>query len=408
MANSIEIRNVGKRYLQYPSRKARLKEWLFPFLGKRYMEKWVLRDISLDVRQGEAVGIVGMNGAGKSTLLKIITGTTEPTRGTVNINGKTAALLELGLGFHPDFTGRQNVYMSGQLMGYSNEEIDECMQEVEAFTEIGDAIDAPVRTYSSGMQVRLAFSVATMKRPDILIVDEALSVGDAYFQHKSFGRIQSFCNSGTTLLLVSHDATTVQAICNKALLLDKGSIVKIGAPEEIMDYYNAVISGNGGKSIVQEPLPDGRIKTISGNGAVRLTSVNLLNEANEPIEIISVGETVLLKIEAEVIESIPYLNCGFAIKDNLGQTHYGTNSYMNGKKLCELKVGEKILFENRLTINLGEGNYSISVAFVGDGGHIETNYAWVEFAKIFQVINTKNYPFAGCSYLPCELTIDVV
>lgn len=406
--NSIEIRGVGKRYYQYPSRKARLKEWLFPFLGKRHTEKWVLQDINLDVRQGEAVGIVGMNGAGKSTLLKIITGTTQPTRGTVKLNGKATALLELGLGFHPDFTGRQNVYMSGQLMGYSNEEIDECMKEVEEFAEIGEAIDAPVRTYSSGMQVRLAFSVATMKRPDILIVDEALSVGDAYFQHKSFGRIKNFCDSGTTLLLVSHDPAAIQAVCDKALLLDKGSVIKSGSPQEIMDLYNAVLGGNEGKPVLQEKLADGRVKTVSGNGAVHLTSVELLNTDNEPIEIVSVGEAILLRIKAEIIEDIPFLNYGFSIKDNLGQIHFGTNSHMNGKELHDLKPGEKVLLDNKLTMNIGEGNYSISVAFVGGVGHMELNYEWIDLAKIFQVINKEGYPFVGYSSLPCESTVSVV
>lgn len=408
MTNSIEIRGVGKHYLQYPSRKARLKEWLFPFLGKRHTENWVLQDINLNVRQGEAVGIVGMNGAGKSTLLKIITGTTQPTCGTVKLNGKATALLELGLGFHPDFTGRQNVYMSGQLMGYSNEEIDECMKEVEEFAEIGDAIDAPVRTYSSGMQVRLAFSVATMKRPDILIVDEALSVGDAYFQHKSFGRIKNFCDSGTTLLLVSHDSTAIQAVCDKALLLDKGNVVKSGSPQEIMDFYNAVLGGNEGKPVLQEKLADGRVKTVSGSGAVRLSSVELLNTDNEPVEIVSVGETVFIKMEAEVIKPVSSLVCGFSIKNNLGQICYGTNSYMNGKELRDLKSGEKVLIDNKLTVNLGEGNYSVSIAFTGDSiSHANANYEWTEFAKIFQVVNMKKYPFIGYSYLPCESTASV-
>ena len=166
----------------YRNRNDRLRDWLLPFHGHRYTEKWVLRDINIEIRSGEAVGLVGMNGAGKSTLLKIITGTTAATTGKVELHGSVSALLELGLGFHPDFTGRQNVYMSGQLLGYTIEEIRAYMEKIEDFAEIGKAIDDPVRTYSSGMQVRLAFSVATMKRPDVLIVDEALSVGDAYFQ----------------------------------------------------------------------------------------------------------------------------------------------------------------------------------------------------------------------------------
>src|SRR6185295_7263858 len=192
-----------------------------------------------EIQPGEAVGIVGVNGAGKSTLLKMITGTTQPTCGDIQLQGRVAALLELGMGFHPDFTGRQNTFMAGQLLGMQVEEIEALMPEIESFAEIGEAIDHPVRTYSSGMQMRLAFSVATARRPDVLIVDEALSVGDAYFQHKSFSRIREFRKAGTTLLIVSHDKTSIQSVCDRAILLDAGRLAKEGPPEEIMDFYNA-------------------------------------------------------------------------------------------------------------------------------------------------------------------------
>ena len=285
MSKSIVINNIGKCYKTYESRNDRLKEWLLPFAGIHHKEKWVLQHINLALEQGEAVGIIGMNGAGKSTLLKIITGTTMPTTGNVEFNGSVSALLELGLGFHPDFTGRQNVYMSGQLLGYSIAEIDDCMQQVEDFAEIGEAIDAPVRTYSSGMQVRLAFSVATMKRPDILIVDEALSVGDAYFQHKSFARIKEFRKNGTTLLLVSHDKGAIQAVCDRAVLLEKGKIIKTGIPEDIMDFYNAMIGDTTGDNIQEKELDSGRIQTLSGTGEVTTDDVYLLNSKGERAEI---------------------------------------------------------------------------------------------------------------------------
>ena len=211
----ISVNGLGKAYKQYEGRWARLAEWL-PFSGApRHRLKWVLQDISFEVSPGEAVGIVGINGAGKSTLLKMITGTTQPTAGSVNVTGRVAALLELGMGFHPDFTGRQNAIMAGQLLGYSVEEIARVMPAIEAFAEIGEYIDQPVRVYSSGMQMRLAFSVATAIRPDILIVDEALSVGDAYFQHKSFDRIRDYGLQGTTLLIVSHDKGAIQGICDR-------------------------------------------------------------------------------------------------------------------------------------------------------------------------------------------------
>src|SRR5450830_1776790 len=239
---AITVKQLGKAYKQYPTRWSRLAEWLLPMRGPRHQLKWILSDINFHVAAGEAVGLIGVNGAGKSTLLKLITGTTQASSGSVSVGGRVAALLELGMGFHPDFTGRQNVYMAGQLIGLTVDELTQAMPEIEAFAEIGEYIDQPVRVYSSGMQMRLAFSVATAKRPDILIVDEALSVGDTYFQHKSFDRIREFRKQGTTLLIVSHDKSAIQSVCDRAILLDAGRISKEGKPEEIMDYYNAMIA----------------------------------------------------------------------------------------------------------------------------------------------------------------------
>ena len=235
MSSAITVTNLGKAYKQYPNRWARLAEWMIPGKNPHHTLKWVLKDINFSVQSGEATGIVGINGAGKSTLLKMITGTTQPTKGSVHISGRVAALLELGMGFHPDFTGRQNVLMSGQLLGYSVEEVARLMPEIEAFAEIGDYIDQHVRVYSSGMQMRLAFSVATAQRPDVLIVDEALSVGDAYFQHKSFDRIRQFNKQGTTLLIVSHDKQAIQSVCNRASLLNGGILAMQGEPEAVLD-----------------------------------------------------------------------------------------------------------------------------------------------------------------------------
>jgi lipopolysaccharide transport system ATP-binding protein len=214
----IQVSGLGKAYKSYPSQWSRLAEWMRLAGRSNHRLHWVLQEVSFHLHAGEAVGIVGANGAGKSTLLKLLTGTTRPTAGRISVKGRVAALLELGMGFHPDFTGRQNAMMGGQLLGLSVEEILQLMPDIEAFAEIGEYIDQPVRTYSSGMQMRLAFSVATARRPDVLIVDEALSVGDSYFQHKSFERIREFRRGGTTLLIVSHDRTAIQTICDRAIL----------------------------------------------------------------------------------------------------------------------------------------------------------------------------------------------
>jgi lipopolysaccharide transport system ATP-binding protein len=301
--STITVSNLGKAYKQYPNRWSRLLEWITPGNTKRHNLKWVLQGISFTVNVGEAVGIIGINGAGKSTLLKLITGTTQPTTGSVHMTGRVAAMLELGMGFHPDFTGRQNAFMSGQLLGITSEEVARLMPEIEAFAEIGDYIDQPVRVYSSGMQMRLAFSVATAIRPDVLIVDEALSVGDAYFQHKSFDRIREFRKLGTTLLIVSHDKQAIQSICDRAILLNAGQLAMQGEPEAVMDYYNAMIAIKGNEAVTQFIQNDGKTQIFSGTGEATVLDVSLRNENNETIEFVSIGSKVSLnggfKFEAQ-------------------------------------------------------------------------------------------------------------
>ena len=405
MNSSISIQNISKCYKIYEKPNDRLKEWLLPFASSRHQEKWVLRDISLEIAQGEAVGIIGMNGAGKSTLLKIITGTTVPTTGSVKFEGSVSALLELGLGFHPDFTGRENVYMSGQLLGYTIDEISAHMEQIEEFAEIGAAVDAPVRTYSSGMQVRLAFAVATMKRPDILIVDEALSVGDSYFQHKSFGRIKEFCKEGTTLLLVSHDVAAIQAVCDRAVLLDHGNILKIGQPREIMDYYNAMLGGNEGEPIRQEKQADGTVKTISGSGQAVIESVTLLNAKGQEAEIFDVGEKVTLRVESRARADLADVSCGILIKNRLGEDVYGINSYDAEKGPSPMKDGECRSYEYSFPLNVGNGNYSVTVALHSGETHNESNYEWRDLAVVFKVVNHSKPHFVGGVYLGAETRI---
>lgn len=233
----IKVNSVSKAYKHYPNRWARLFEWVTPFYKPRHALKWILSDVHFEAKAGEAIGFLGMNGAGKSTLLKMITGTSKPTKGSIEINGSVAAILELGMGFHPDFTGRQNVLMAGQLMGLKLAEINQLMPEIVAFAEVGDYLDQPIRIYSSGMSVRLAFAVATAKRPDVLIIDEALSVGDTYFQGKSFARIREFQKQGTTLLIVAHDVGALRGICNRFIWLENGSI-KVEGNQELVDTYS--------------------------------------------------------------------------------------------------------------------------------------------------------------------------
>lgn len=402
---TIAVKNLSKSYRQYSNRWSRLLEWIVPFSGVRHSEKSILRNISFDLAQGEALGIIGVNGAGKSTLLKLITGTVQPTSGTVSVKGRVAALLELGIGFHPDFTGRQNVYMAAQLLGYSNSDIDQLMPDIESFAEISDYIDEPVRVYSSGMQMRLAFSVATAHRPDVLIIDEALSVGDAYFQHKSFDRIRAFRELGTTLLIVSHDKAAIQAVCDRAILLNNGEIALEGTPEVVMDYYNALISARDAVLIEQTKSAQGSVQTRSGTATVKVDSVTLLDETGQALEQVKVGQVITLRILARVYADSEHLVMGYIIKDRLGQTIFGTNTSYFNKTLHHLKAGEVLTLNASFIANLGEGSYSVTVALHESETHIGHNYDWVDQALVFQVINIGNEHFVGSSWMPPTLKI---
>ena len=223
------------------------------------------------------------------------------------------------MGFHPDFTGRQNVMMAGQLLGYSVDELTAMMPEIEAFAEIGEYIDQPVRVYSSGMQMRLAFSVATARRPDVLIVDEALSVGDAYFQHKSFDRIREFGKQGTTLLIVAHDKAAIQAICDRAILLNAGRLEMEGPPEAVMDYYNAMLADRENSEVRQEKLDSGAVQTVSGTGEALIDEVTLLDRSGQPVEIIGVAQPVALRVKVKCVKAIPELVVGYMIRTGSGR-----------------------------------------------------------------------------------------
>lgn len=401
----IRVTGLGKAYKQYPNRWSRLLEWLVPFSGTRHHLHWVLQDVDFAIQPGEAVGIVGVNGAGKSTLLKMITGTTQPTCGQIQLEGRVAALLELGMGFHPDFTGRQNAFMAGQLLGMQVEEIEALMPEIESFAEIGEAIDHPVRTYSSGMQMRLAFSVATARRPDILIVDEALSVGDAYFQHKSFDRIRNFRKAGTTLLIVSHDRSAIQSICDTAILLEGGRMAMRGKPEEVMDYYNAMLAQREGQTVRQEMLANGQVQTISGTGEAGIVSVRLLDAQGRSVEVAEVGQPMVLEVQTEVRQDIERLILGFMIKDRLGQAIYGINTHRLDKAITDLHAGERVTFRFAFDMRLGKGNYSIALSLSRLDSHLDRNFEWRDYGLVFHVINNRQEDFVGCSWLEAQTTI---
>jgi lipopolysaccharide transport system ATP-binding protein len=400
----LNVHNLGKAYRTYRSELQRFARW-FGLPVKPSEEHWVLRHVNFDIQPGEAIGIIGQNGAGKSTLLKMITGTLQPTEGQLQVNGRIAAILELGMGFNPDLTGRQNVSHAAGLMGFSAEQIQQAMPDIEAFAEIGEYFDEPVRTYSSGMQMRAAFSVATAYRPEILIVDEALSVGDAYFQHKCFSRIRDFQEQGTTLLIVSHDRSAIQSLCDRALMLENGTVIKDGNPEEVFDFYNAIIAERENSTVEIKKLKNGKMQTISGTGEAQIESIALLNEQAEPVEFVNVGEEVRLQIKLKINQAIPDLTLGYMIKDRLGQAVFGTNTHLLKENITNITLGNKLEFNFKFRANLGVGSYSVTTALHSAESHLVANYEWKDQALIFQVVNSNKPQFEGVAWLPPILEI---
>jgi lipopolysaccharide transport system ATP-binding protein len=427
----LKVHNIGKAYKRYPGKWARLAEWITG--QERHEKHWVLRDISFEVAPGEAVGIIGINGAGKSTLLKIITGTTQPTTGSVEIGGRVAALLELGMGFHPDFTGRQNVYMGGQINGLFTEQISELMPKIEDFAEIGDYIDQPLRTYSSGMQMRLAFAVATSVRPDILIVDEALSVGDAYFQAKCYQRIAHFKKQGTTLILVSHSVGDIVKHCERALLVEGGGIEIDSSSREATNLYLDELFG---KRMRESTCPvidssetsltfargaDDNFHTHPGyrkeehrwghGGAAIIDYLIIVGGERYPSRIESNAPTDFyfkVRFDAHFDNIVP----GFLIKTLEGIFLYGTNSFISSgrREAITASPGEVMLFKFSLPMTLNEGHYLISFGIsAGDPLHqltpLERRYdsviIYVSRALQFWGIVDMEASFETCERLVC-------
>lgn len=407
MTEILSVQNLGKKYKRYPNKRSRIIEWFSSGKKQRHEEIWVLKGLNFTVQQGESIGIIGHNGAGKSTLLKIITGASQASEGKVTINGKIAALLELGMGFHPEFTGRQNAITSCQIMGLKLSQIQQLLAAIIEFSELGDYIDQPLRTYSSGMQMRLAFSVATAVRPDVLIIDEALSVGDAYFSHKSIARIRRFKEQGTTLFFVSHDPGAVKSLCERAILLDKGMLIKQGAADTVLDYYNAIIvKKEKDNEIRLSENKAGKSQIRSGNKKATIVSVEMNDTTDTPCRAFCIGDETVLKIQVQYNEPIQDASVGILIRDRLGNDIYGTNTWHYDISLPE-KIGV-ISVNYNIVLNLGLGHYSISVASHAHDTHVLDNHDWWDNVIAFQMIPNDGYTFIGVAALPTKISYSLI
>lgn len=409
MSAQIVVTNLGKKYKRYSRRWTRLIEWLTFGKYQNHQSTWILRNLNFELQKGDSLGVIGVNGAGKSTLLKLLTQTSNPTEGNIQIEGRVSALLELGMGFHQDFTGRVNAMMTCQMMGYTHEEAEELIPKIREFSELGDYLDQPVRVYSTGMQVRLAFSAATVIRPEILIVDEALSVGDAYFQHKCISRIRKYRDEGTTLLFVSHDPGAVKSLCKRAILLDNGGIVKDGVPDTVLDYYNSVIARKqSDENIQQLEGEDGRISTRSGNGNAQITDVDISHGDGKTARTFLVGEEVVLRCSVTFNTQVNNPAVGILLRDRMGNDVYGTNTSHLGQKNLDVSPGESLDFSFSFPLNIGAGNYSVCVAVHGGDSHLEENCDWWDRCLALQIVPGNQPAFVGVASLPVTVEISPI
>lgn len=424
--DAIRVEGVSKVYHLYSAPHDRLKQFLFPrgrrLLGlppsQHYREFRALDDVSFTVRKGETVGIIGRNGSGKSTLLQIICGTLTPSSGQVQVNGRVAALLELGSGFNPEFTGRENVFLNAGLLGLSSEQTKAKFSEIEAFADIGDFIDQPAKTYSSGMMVRLAFAVIAHVDADILIIDEALAVGDAFFTQKCMRFLREFMKTGT-ILFVSHDAGAIKNLCSECIWLETGQVFLHGSPKDVCERYlrafYEVEQGVGTTTRLREARPkadkvgrDQRLEYINasnlrndlqifdfdpeaesfGQGGATITHVSILDENDTPLAWAVGGEPVRLHIAAVCEKDIDAPIIGFYVKDRLGQTLFGDNTYLSYAERphrCGKGATVHAVFHFEMP-RLATGNYTVTAALADGTQEEHVMHHWIHDALHFKAV----------------------
>jgi lipopolysaccharide transport system ATP-binding protein len=404
MSVALRVEGISKRYRIYNRPVDRVKEYLTLGLWKNHREFWALQDISFEVEAGTTTGIIGPNGCGKSTLLQIITGTLDPTAGNVWHEGRIAALLELGAGFNMEFTGIENAYMNAALMGFSRRETDALLPEIERFAEIGPFIHQPVKTYSSGMYVRLAFAVAISVNPQILIIDEALAVGDAIFQHRCMRRIREMQERGATILFVSHDTGAVRALCSRAILLNAGRAEFDGRPTDALNRYQRLImsreatydaegetaSTEGDE--VERLLPSDAEKGAPlsytyrhGEGSACIMTVDLMDvRRHAAVEIVETGEAVSLRARVRFLADVEYPVIGFLIRNRHGIHLYGTNTELQQVVFEHVARGEVIEATFEFNCWLAPDTYSVSVAVHSADG---ISFDWMDGVLFFRVVS---------------------
>ena len=376
------VQNVSKLYRLYRRPADRLRE-LLPGVAPAHRDFWALRDISFEVERGETLGLVGPNGCGKSTLLQMVSGILQPTMGRVVTRGRIAALLELGAGFNPEFSGRENVYLNGEIMGLSRGEIDRAMPSIEAFAEIGEFMERPVKEYSSGMYVRLAFSTAIHVDPEILIVDEALAVGDAVFANRCVRKFQELRERKITVLFVSHDLGLVKQLSDRAILLLGGRIEAAGAPNDVINRYIGLVLEKQAPEARQQRL---RSSFRHGDGTSEIVSIQMLNARGEETASIASGEPVTVRVSARFHRAVSDPMVGILVRTRIGMDVYGTNTRIEHTDLGDFEAGQLLEVDFGIECWLTPQQYTLTAATQSADG---SSHDWVDDAIAFDVVDTR-------------------
>jgi lipopolysaccharide transport system ATP-binding protein len=378
------VQNVSKLYRLYRRPSDRLWE-LLPRVRPRHTDFWALREVSLQVEKGETLGIVGPNGSGKSTLLEIVSGILQPTSGRVLTRGRTAALLELGAGFNPEFTGRENVYLNGEIMGLSRAQIAKAMPSIEAFAEVGEFIERPVKEYSSGMSVRLAFSTAIHVEPEVLIVDEALAVGDAVFANRCVRKFEELRDRRVTVLFVSHDLGLVKQLSERAILLLHGRIEAEGTPNDVINRYIGLVLEKQAQRIQR----DGRLPSTHrhGDGSSEVISVEILDAAGLAVGSVASGAPIKVRVCSRFHAHVCDPMVGILIRTRIGMEVYGTNTRIEKKSLGDLEPGDELQVDFHIECWLTPQTYTLTVATQNADG---SSHDWLDDAIAFDVVDARH------------------
>ena len=423
MSFAVAMEKVSKSYPVYGSPAERFKELLA--LGRRSFHRdfWALRDVSFEIERGSTFSILGENGAGKSTLLQLVAGILRPTAGRVEVTGRVSALLELGSGFNPEFSGRENVFLNGAILGLSNREIERRYPQIVDFAEIGEFINQPVKTYSSGMVVRLAFAVAINVDPEILLVDEALAVGDIYFRQRCMRKIHELHRAGVTILFVTHNIADVKSLATRAMWLANGQIAELGDPERVVSHFQAAMVNKDARYLRQHAQAEAqaagevfasrpaelveKIPNIDfryGTGRAQVLGIAVMNQRGEEIGLLPPGETIVVRVSVRAQQEMPQPIVGFMLRNHLGVDFSGTNTALEGVEMPLLRPGEALTVDFLVALpELYPGHFSFSPAIANGTLEGYEMCDWIDNAVTLQM--DKRREMYGYFRLPCQVEL---